>query len=915
MIKLQHALTKVASDLSIFAASRRYANIFADVFGNAYSKAAAHAIQAQLRSGDLRQLARVEVVSQAVLGSAHAAYATANSTIYLSDRFLEEASPSQLQAALLEEIGHAIDARVNASDRPGDEGELFSLLVRGITPTASERQQILAEDDRRTVTIQGMSLVVEQAAPVTYAATLIYGGNSYYSDYALSGRNAVWVERKGINHMLRWFDGNGISTITNSPYNEFGDFALSGDTVIYTKNDGQDDEVYRFSGGISTRLTNNTTSEGNLLVDGNTVAWESYTVSGGTSGFVWEASYEGYGYERYQYEVGEIYRYDGTSTTRITNNLVSEEDVQLSGSNILWAASDGNDYEIYLNDGSTTRNITNNSVDDYSPILQGNRAAWFQNTNNGPDNLFFFDGEVSWQITSSKTVLDPAFLGSALVYKEEDPSGDSLKVYSSATGGTRQLNGSNTFVYDVATSNNLVAWIEAPKGASVGTSTKTLKLFNGSATTIIDSGTTLNSSPWASTLRLSESKLLYLKNSADSYGRDLYLYDAASPGIASTRVSTNEKFWYIYQITSVGNQVFAFLENFDYDQLIYRIDPSQTSSLPVISISVFPTTGVEEDGPTNLTFTLTRSGPTSSSLSVGVSISGTTSPSDYTQPTGFSDSSGFVVFNPGSSTASVTINPTTDVETEPNESMTLTIAPSGSYAIGASSYATGLILNDDTYVSRDDQGNSRLLSRHDGSAFVEIAGNLKEVVSPWGVKVGNDSSDWQLLAAETVNGVNQLLWRHNIYNFLHTWVLDTNWSWVSSGGTDGLNSPAAWDLESSFQVDANRDGIIGRYATIENRGNTKLLRRADDNAVVDIAGTRKEVYSPWGGAKVGNDFSTWQILACETIAGFNQILWRNNTYNLLHPWTLDSNWNWVSSGGTFDPVSPEGFALQAAFGL
>jgi hypothetical protein len=66
---------------------------------------------------------------------------------------------------------------------------------------------------------------------------------------------------------------------------------------------------------------------------------------------------------------------------------------------------------------------------------------------------------------------------------------------------------------------------------------------------------------------------------------------------------------------------------------------------------------------------------------------------------------------------------------------------------------------------------------------------------------------------------------------------------------------------------------------------------------------------------VGNDTSVWQMLASETINGVNQILWRNNTYNVLHTWTLDSNWNWTASGGTFNPISPEGFALQDAFGL
>lgn len=166
MSKLNLALQAVTTRVRRFAAGIDYWNLMAEFFGVVPRQAAAHAIQAQLKQGSLAQLARVEVISAAQLGPAQAAYASANGTIYLSDRFLAEASQEQLQATLLEEFGHAIDARVNASDSPGDEGELFSLRVRGITPSASERHRILAENDRRTLTINGVLLQVEQTAPV-----------------------------------------------------------------------------------------------------------------------------------------------------------------------------------------------------------------------------------------------------------------------------------------------------------------------------------------------------------------------------------------------------------------------------------------------------------------------------------------------------------------------------------------------------------------------------------------------------------------------------------------------------------------------------------------------------------------------------------------------------------------------------
>ena len=88
-------------------------------------------------------------------------------------------------------------------------------------------------------------------------------------------------------------------------------------------------------------------------------------------------------------------------------------------------------------------------------------------------------------------------------------------------------------------------------------------------------------------------------------------------------------------------------------------------------------------------------------------------------------------------------------------------------------------------------------------------GTLQEITSPWNSTAGDNSSEWQMLAADTINGVNQVLWRNNTSNFLHIWSLDANWNLQSSSGADGFNTAKAWELETSFQVDATRDGIIG----------------------------------------------------------------------------------------------------------
>jgi len=111
-------------------------------------------------------------------------------------------------------------------------------------------------------------------------------------------------------------------------------------------------------------------------------------------------------------------------------------------------------------------------------------------------------------------------------------------------------------------------------------------------------------------------------------------------------------------------------------------------------------------------------------------------------------------------------------------------------------------------------GNTILWHDATGQVFVEVGGQRLPVSSPWSVGVGDASTVWRMLAAETLDGVNTLLWRHNPTNALHLWTLDAHWSWQSSGGLILLGTAEAWDLENRFLLDLDDDGFLGTPPTV-----------------------------------------------------------------------------------------------------
>jgi peptidoglycan/xylan/chitin deacetylase (PgdA/CDA1 family) len=148
------------TQLSLFAQSPTFLERMRTTFGDSWADGQAGALVADLATGNLP---KIKVVAD--LGGARGAYAADNNTIYLSESFLlaNQNRPQAIADVLLEEIGHSIDQRLNLTDTPGDEGELFAALVNNRTLGAGEVARITTENDSKSIFLDGKLRNVEQA--------------------------------------------------------------------------------------------------------------------------------------------------------------------------------------------------------------------------------------------------------------------------------------------------------------------------------------------------------------------------------------------------------------------------------------------------------------------------------------------------------------------------------------------------------------------------------------------------------------------------------------------------------------------------------------------------------------------------------------------------------------------------------
>ncbi|GCA85153.1 bifunctional hemolysin/adenylate cyclase [Microcystis aeruginosa NIES-2522] len=342
-------------------------------------------------------------------------------------------------------------------------------------------------------------------------------------------------------------------------------------------------------------------------------------------------------------------------------------------------------------------------------------------------------------------------------------------------------------------------------------------------------------------------------------------------------------------------------------------------TLPSITLAVSPAS-VTEDGTANLIYTFTRTGSTTSALTANYTVGGTaTFSTDYTQTgaASFTSTTGTVNFLANSPTATVTVDPTADTTVESNETVILTLAAGTGYTVGTTTAVTGTITNvPATSVTPIEAfGNTKLVQDATNKLYAQIGNNNPTVIKNGATHITtNTYPGWQILAAETVNGINQVLLRNTSQNLLYIWNLDSNWNWQSSTGGWGLNSTQAFNQETNFKQDFNGDGFIGQpFTPIETFGNTKLVQDTTNKLYTQIGNNNPTVIKNGATHITTNTYPGWQILAAETVNGINQVLLRNTSQNLLYIWNLDNNWNWQSSTGGWGLNSTQAFSQETNF--
>jgi hypothetical protein len=226
---LATGLTTVYQQLTTFAGLESFWTNFDSIFGTAYNIAVASSLRSQWQSGNFSQLPTIEVIDDQILGKARGAYGSSTNIIYLSDQFVATASQSDVEAVVLEEIGHFVDAQVNQTDTTGDEGELFSAIVRGVSVSGAELVRMKGENDQAAIVVNGQSIAVEQSITQigTYDTTGLalgveaVGNYAYVADYE-SGLQIINISNPAAPTLAGSYDTNnwayGVQVVENYAY-------------------------------------------------------------------------------------------------------------------------------------------------------------------------------------------------------------------------------------------------------------------------------------------------------------------------------------------------------------------------------------------------------------------------------------------------------------------------------------------------------------------------------------------------------------------------------------------------------------------------------------------------------------------------------------------------------------------------
>ena len=210
---LQRAVISTEVTLQSFFAQSDWQTTLSDVFGQNYDQKQAQTFATAFAQGDFSALPTLEVLPNPILSGARGGYDSATDKIYLSDALLNESSSLELiKSVLLEEIGHSFDAKLNAIDTPGDEGELFSDRLQGIALSEADLLKVKTEDDHATIWLNGVQHLIEESSALPNFAIRTEGSLRMNGGGDLDG-DPLNLQDDALVYAAKGFTINGNATL------------------------------------------------------------------------------------------------------------------------------------------------------------------------------------------------------------------------------------------------------------------------------------------------------------------------------------------------------------------------------------------------------------------------------------------------------------------------------------------------------------------------------------------------------------------------------------------------------------------------------------------------------------------------------------------------------------------------------
>ena len=142
---LNYSLNIAYDYLNNWAARLESKDLLARIFGDNFNQDLADILLQNWQEKNFVDFPEIKIVSKSEINSANGAYAKESKTIYLTEELLLQGNNELIAAVILEEYGHHLDTLLNQTDAPGDEGAIFSSLVRGETIYPEQLQTIKIE--------------------------------------------------------------------------------------------------------------------------------------------------------------------------------------------------------------------------------------------------------------------------------------------------------------------------------------------------------------------------------------------------------------------------------------------------------------------------------------------------------------------------------------------------------------------------------------------------------------------------------------------------------------------------------------------------------------------------------------------------------------------------------------------------